>query len=333
LTKAKGFDVRYTEVPKAGHSAPQDVFEEVINWLIQQKKERHPKHVSLTTYELRHNRNYWVTMDQLERYGQRASIDANQTGGSLLVKTENIRAFSVGPISGAESAAMRVDGQAFASLDLSKIQSFHRSANGGWIKGSAELTHQKHHGASGPINDIFFDNLILVPGASGTDAETFFNVGMANNLKNLFRDENGGLHRGGIRGSNTIDLVTVKDVDLSNEQIRDSNLLLFGTDKSNAILKRYLDKLPLAFQAGSVRLGDRTYSGERVTIFAVFPNPDNPNRYVAVTGGVTPDAITWGSHLSYQLLPDYLVFDRGKTLDWGFWDNDWKHPSAWQPSR
>ena len=285
LTKAKGFDVRYTEVPKTGHSAPPELFEEVVNWLIQQKKERHPRHVSLTTYELRHNRNYWLTLDQMARYGQRALIDANQTGGGLEVKTENVRAFSVGPIAGAGSGAVRVDSQTFASLDLSKRQSFHRSIKGAWIKGAADLTGQKHHGASGPINDIFFDNVILVPGTSGNDAETFFNAQMANNLRGLFKMENGGLHRGGIRGSNTIDLPIVKDADLSAEQIRNNNLLLFGTGKSNAVLKLYLDKLPLAFQAGSIRLGDRTYSGQQVTVFAVFPHPENPGRYVAVMGG------------------------------------------------
>ena len=80
-------------------------------------------------------------------------------------------------------------------------------------------------------------------------------------------------------------------------------------------------------------MGDRSYSGEQVAVFAVFPHPDNPARYIAVTGGVTPDAITYGSHLSFQLLPDYVVFDRGKMLDWGFWDNAWKHPGGWQPSR
>lgn len=86
LTKAKGFDVRYTEVPKTGHSAPQEVFEEVVNWLIQQKKERQPPHVSLTTYELRHNRNYWLTVDQLARYGQRAWIDATQQARSIMAR-------------------------------------------------------------------------------------------------------------------------------------------------------------------------------------------------------------------------------------------------------
>jgi predicted esterase len=333
LLKAKGYDVRYTEVQKMGHSAPQEVFEEVVNWMIQQKKERHPKHVSLTTYELRHNRSYWVAADELQLYGQRSSIDANQTSGAVVVKTENVRAFSVGPTDGTASTPVRVDGQAFPSVDLGVSQSFHRSANGGWIKGAVGKTGQKHHGQSGPLSDIYFDNVILVAGTSGSDEENFFNLQMANNLRDLFNSENGGLHRGGIRGENSIDLPSLKDGELSEGQIRNNNLLLFGTDKSNLILRRYRDKLPVAFQAGAIRLGDRTYSGEQVAVFAVFPHPDNPGRYVAVTGGVTPDAITYGSHLSYQLLPDYIVFDGGKMLDWGFWDNAWKHPSGWQPNR
>lgn len=329
LTKAKGFDVRYTEVPKTGHSAPQEVFEQVVNWLVQQKKERRPRHVSLVTYGLRHNRSYWLSVDQLARSGRRALIDANWTTGALAIKTDNVLAFSAGPIAGAGSGTVRVDGQAFPALDLTRVQPFRRSAKGAWMEGAASLAGRKHHGASGPVSDIFFDNVILVPGTAGTDADTFFNAEMAGNLKNLFKSENGGLHRGGIRGSNTIDLPIVKDSDLTEEQIRGSNLLLFGTDKSNAVLRRYSSKLPLEFRTGSIRLGDRTYSGERVAVFAVFPHPDNPDRYLAVTGGVTADAITWGSHLSYQLLPDYLVFDRGKALDWGFWDNAWRHPGGW----
>jgi hypothetical protein len=31
--------------------------------------------------------------------------------------------------------------------------------------------------------------------------------------------------------------------------------------------------------------------------------------YVAVHGGATPDAVTWGSHLDMQLLPDYIAYN------------------------
>lgn len=326
LLTGKGFHVQYTEVPKTGHSAPEEVYEKVMLWLIQQKKERNPRHVSLTTYELRHNRNYWVTVDQLERYGPRAFIDASQTGGILVVQTENVRAFRVGPVAEAKSVTVRVDGQGYAGVDLGTSQAFHRGANGRWMKGATDLSGEKHHAQSGAITDIFFDHVILVPGSIGDDEETFFNRQMANGVANLFKAENGGLHRGGIRGSNTVDLPLVKDVDLTEEQIRNHNLLLFGSTKTNAVLKHYWDKLPLMFQPGSIMLGNQTYTGDRVAVFAVFPHPDNLERYVAVDGGVTPDAVTWSSHFSYQLLPDYVVYDRGKMLDWGFWDNAWKRP-------
>ena len=61
-----------------------------------------------------------------------------------------------------------------------------------------------------------------------------------------------------------------------------------------------------------------------VAVFVVLPHPENPDRYVAVHGGVTPDAITWGSHLDMQLLPDYIAYNGGDLLDWGFFDNRWK---------
>ena len=69
---------------------------------------------------------------------------------------------------------------------------------------------------------------------------------------------------------------------------------------------------------------DKVYKGERVAVFAIFPHPENPDRYVAVHGGVTPDAIVWGSYLGVLLLPDYIVYDGGDTLDWGFFDNSWR---------
>lgn len=323
----KGFNVKYTELPGTGHSAPQDVFEQVTLWLIRQKKERSPRHVALTTWELRHNRSYWVAIDQMEHSGRRALVDARRTGRQLSVRTENVRVLSLGPLADVRTVAM--DGQKALEADFGQAATFRRDGRGVWRQGAADLAGEKQHGSSGPISDIYFDPVLLVPGTTGSDEETHFNVMMAANTAGLFRSENGGLHRGGIRGSNTVDLTVVRDVDLSEEQIRNHNLLLFGTAKSNAVVKRYEGKLPLAFDSASIRLGDRRFSGERVAVYAVFPHPERKGRYVAVNGGVTADAPTWSSHFSLQLLPDFLVFDGGRMIEWGFWDNEWKRPSPW----
>jgi predicted esterase len=330
LLREKKFEVQYTESPNLGHRSPPDTAERFTLWQIQQKKERHPKHVSLVTYELRHNRNYWVTIDQIERYGARASIDAALTDSGLTAKTQNVRGFSLGPIPDTTAQTVRINGQAFAKVDLTNLCSFKRTAAGKWESGKADLTGQKRHGSSGPLTDIYFDNLILVPGTVGTEEDTHFNQTMATNTASLFMSENGGLHRGGIRGSNTIKLPVVNDVDLKDDQVHDCNLLLFGTDKSNAVLRKYAARLNVGFTAKAVRVGDKTYPGEGVAVFVVLPHPDNPRRYFAVLGGDTPDAIAGASHMSLQLLPDYLVFTQEKMLDWGFWDNAWKHLQSWQ---
>ena len=161
-------------------------------------------------------------------------------------------------------------------------------------------------------------------GTTGSEVETYFNrLGMYN-ARSMFRKTNGGLHRGGIQGENSVELPIATDADLSDEEIRNNNLLLFGTDKTNALLRRFGDDLPVRFQERAIRIHDRTFAGDQVTVFAVFPHPENPERYLALHGGVTEDAVTFGSHLNLLLLPDYLVYDGPRVLAWGFWDNQWK---------
>ena len=75
LLEEKGFTHRYTEVPETGHGCRRpDIWEQVICWLLEQKKVRNPDRVSFITGNLRHNRSNWVTIQQFARYGQLAHI-------------------------------------------------------------------------------------------------------------------------------------------------------------------------------------------------------------------------------------------------------------------
>lgn len=125
-------------------------------------------------------------------------------------------------------------------------------------------------------------------------------------------------------GEATIDLPVVKDVDLADDELAANNLILYGSSQSNGVTKRLLSDLPVAFEGDTLRLANRSWTHPNVSAFAVFPHPLNPERTVAVHGGPAPDAVTWGSHLDMNLLPDYVVYAGGETLDWGFWDNAWR---------
>ena len=319
-----GYRYTYTEAPKAGHHVP--VPDEVIPWLLEQRKERNPGRVSFSTYELRHNSSHWIGVEQLETYGKKATVDASlDSGDCIRIDTKNIQTITVGPakvISGAKKLVL--DGIDLPAENLSRSLAFSKTSNSGaWVEATGRMPTQKRHNSSGPFGDLFFNGLVIVPGEAGTEEETHFNESLARNSLQHFNMRNGGVHRGGILGENTVDLPIIPDHSLPEELSRSKNLLLFGTFLSNAVLKRYEGKLPIAFGPDTISLCGRTFKDEHAAIIAIFPHPENPERYVAVHGGLTPDATTWGSHLDMQLLPDYLVYSRGEVIEWGFWNNDW----------
>jgi predicted esterase len=322
-----GQEYRYTEVPATGHSVRSpELFEKSILWLLKHKKKGHPKRVQHSAYMLRHNRSYWATIEQFGEYGRKATIDAKiESKQSISVSTRNIQAFSLSPEHGLEDGhTIEIDGQVVINAVPSSRGGFWKDKRGAWQHGALDLTSGKRHGVSGPIGDLFFERLVLVPGTVGAAQEAHVAREMAKMAVRWFADRNGGVHRGGKMGDNEVELPVIDDVALSDTVLRDSNLLLYGTFASNAVLARFRDRLPLAFDDSSICLGDREFAGDGCAVFAVFPHPENPQRYIAVHGGTTPDAICWGSHLDMQLLPDYIVYAKGELLDWGFWDNEWR---------
>jgi len=323
-----GFAPKYLEVAGKAHHFTRDtepLFEEMILWLLAQRKVRLPEHVSLVTYDLRHNRSYWVTIDQLQVYGAaRAQIDARKAGGRMVVTTDHVRMFSLGPVAEFGQTGISIDGQELGQWDLGTAVQFRKDEAGRWRSGEFKLENEKRRGSAGGVGDLFFENVILVPGTVGTDEETHFAATATSDVWNNYRKRNGGVHRGGIMGENAVDLTRVPDHALTDEQLQQSNLILFGTYKTNAVLARLRDSVPLAFERDGIRVYDRHFMGEKAAVFAVFPHPLNPARYIAVHGGLTPDATCWGSHLDVGLLPDFLAYSEHNVLGWGFQGNDWK---------
>ena len=322
-----GHPYKYTEVPELGHTSADraGIWEDVVLWLLDQRKMRDPEHVTLASYGLRHNRSYWVSIDQLARYGHKGTVDARLVDRETVnVTTEDVRAFSLGSVGVVTALPVTVDGQDVGTVDITGRWTFSRAEGDMWLLDQPQDPAEKRHGSSGPIGDMFFDRTILVPGTSGSRRATHFNDWATRNAQTGFRSRNSGVHRGGILGENSVDLAIIADSAITEGDLVDNLLLLYGTHSSNSVLARFESELPLAFDGTAIQVSDKSYKAERAAVFAIFPHPRNPERYVAVHGGVTPDAVSWGSHLGMQLLPDYLVYSRGEALDWGFWGDNWR---------
>jgi pimeloyl-ACP methyl ester carboxylesterase len=324
LFEENAYRFHYTEVPETGHGCRlPEIFEKVILWLLEQEKQTSPDHVVHSAFALRHNGSHWITIEQFEKYGVKASVDAHKDGTAIQVSTENVRAFSLSLHDRADRLAITIDGNTLLDVDLTGGHVFRKDPRGVWQNGPVDLLAGKRHGVSGPIGDLFFDGTILVPGTSGTGHEMHTGWILAQEAARFYSSRNGGVHRGGIMGDNDVGLRVIKDDELTESDLRQYNLILYGTHSSNSVLARFKDSLPISFEGQTIRVGDKEYTADGCAVFAVFPHPENSDRYVAVHGGTTPDATCWGSHLDMHLLPDFIVYAKGELIDWGFWNNQW----------
>jgi hypothetical protein len=87
-----------------------------------------------------------------------------------------------------------------------------------------------------------------------------------------------------------------------------------------------------------VTVGERRFEGRDVGVRFIHPNPESPERYLIVQGGVTTGAVNAGHNLP-DFLPDYLVYDGRTTrsrsrlategnrpLALGYFDARWRLP-------
>jgi len=316
----------YTEVPECGHGCMKDdILAEVLPWLCRQQRDPCPKSVDLTVHTLRHSRSHWLRVDALAQYGGPGRVRAALRERAVdLTDIENVSELTVGPVPDGGKRAVRIGGTEAGEFDLSVANSF-RKDEGQWRTGSDVPTGgaAKRHGCSGPIGDLFFEPIRIVLGTQGNAEENFILQWLTGQWVNQFKQRNGGVHRGVFDGESDYEMKVVEDTAISEKELGTCNLILAGTQQSNAVARRASDALPVTFGNGTLSVRGREYAGEEAGACVLAPSPFNPDRYLVVIGGVTPTSAAGSSHFGFQLLPDYLVWDREKVLSWGFFDGAW----------
>ena len=127
---------------------------------------------------------------------------------------------------------------------------------------------------------------------------------------------------------------TIKDNELTDEQIESKNLILFGDPSSNAVLAKVIEDLPVTWTKESLEVGGKKYDPQTHAVSLIFPNPLNPTRYVVINSGHTiHDAEFIGTNaLLFPRLGDIAVqsFEPAKSgftekTEWATsFDSKWK---------
>lgn len=314
-----------------------------------------PAAVQFTTQTLKYNQMHWVTIDSLDKHwntalvfakvdrrnGHRASSpfsDIEKSELKLTFAGVNVAGvtfqFPAGTFTQAgvpETITLHGFGELNRTIvptpvsDGSwKLQLQKENENEWRIVHSLPEQLRKRHNLQGPIDDAFMDSFIFVR-PTGTAANEA--VGKWADAELTRAIEHWRRH---FRG----DARVVNDVDLTDEMIQSSNIVLWGDPKSNSVLARIADKLLIQWTADKVTVGEKSYDAKNHAPILIHPNPLNLNRYVVLNSSFTfRDYAYLNNARQVPMLPDWAIIDLdtppnaiwpGKVVDANFFDEQWK---------
>jgi hypothetical protein len=298
-------------------------------------RDQWPREVRFTTWTLKYNRMRWVVVDALEKHWDRARVNAIvKDDHTLDATTSNVSAvsFEIGVganlLNRADKISVIIDGQTVTApgplTDGSWTVHLRKTGPKWAIADDDSNVLRKRHDLQGPIDDAFMDSFLMV-NPTGTP----MNQKVGDWVKS---DEAHAIHlwRTQMRG----DAPVKDDTAVTDADIASSNLVLWGDPKSNKVLARILDKLPVQWSADGVALGTRKFAAANNALVMIYPNPLNPKKYVVINSGMTFREYAMSTN-SFQVayLPDYAVVDLttppdsrwpGKIAAAGFFGENWQ---------
>jgi Prolyl oligopeptidase family len=316
---AEGIELLHVIGRKAGHQYTPEARAEInrrIDQIAALGRDPSAVEVHFTTWTLRYNQCQVLEIDGLEKHWERARADVDLVGdaeGGPVIETTNISAFTISVPSGrfgmpfevAKRRKVLIDGQdvqAPAPLsDRSWVAHF-RKQDGKWAMAGSpdDGTLRKRHGLQGPIDDAFMDSFVMVrpTGAPMSDKTGKWAAGELQHAIDHWRRQ----FRGDAR---VIDDKAVGDADIAAH-----NLVLWGDPRSNAILARIADKLPIKWDDHGVQLSGKSFDAGHHVPVLIYPNPLNPRRYVVLNSGFTFREYDYLNNArQVPKLPDYALID------------------------
>jgi hypothetical protein len=186
----------------------------------------------------------------------------------------------------------------------------------------------KRPGLQGPIDDAFTEPFLCVRGTGrpwNAAVQAYAEASL-----NRFADEWRHFFRG--------DLPVKDDSNVTDEDVRTRNLILFGDPGSNRWIARMLPQLPLTWSPENLRFGGRDYAASQHVLALIAPNPlpGGEDHYVVLNSGHTFREAELAK-LNYLLFPRWgdwavLQIDPSSTgsptltetvLQAGYFDEQW----------
>jgi hypothetical protein len=322
-----------------------------------------PPSVAIQTPLLRYGRVHWAAIDRFAVQGGLGRLEAEVREDGVYVTTRNLAAFTLyltdSPLADRERLSVIVEGSPRYDGPPCEV-SFRVTEAGGWARWEPDDGLRKRRGLEGPIGEAFLAPFVVAWGTAGDGEAVREARTEAEDFAREWNDFN--VHYAAVRAR--------PEDDLTEDERRAGNLILFGTLDSCALLKQMAAAADLPVLVYEDRVivrdpeGDRVYRGRKYGSYWVYPNPLTDSRTLVVgckgrfatraDGGV-PRGLGYDLEKLQWGWGDYVVFDgdirdlpyvenvnnkapvlayeAGYFVEAGFLDQDWRPNRALELNR
>jgi hypothetical protein len=310
--------------PGAGHNYEKGARAEVnklIDEIVAKGKPKDVPEFKFVTYTLRYNQCAWVEVTGLEKHWEKAVVEGKKKDGKYDLTTTNVTGLNITTTE--RDIEIKINGKIVLEEKGNTVGQPRKHEMihvvGKWaLVGTPLPGLAKKPGLQGPIDDAFMDSFIMV--SPSGDAGPWVKAEMKHAVDQW---------RSQFRG----DAPVKKDSEITDADIANSNLILWGSPMSNAVLAKIADKLPVKWTESGFTLGDEKYPATHQPIL-IYPNPLNPKKYIVLNSGFTYREYDYLNNARQApKLPDYAIVDTtvppnarfpGKIVRAGFFGEKWE---------
>ena len=269
----------------------------------------------------------WATIHQQEeplRFS-RIILDRDQAKKRITGTTQNIATLSLdlGAFAAGSEIKIQLDSLAEVGYTVkSSDEKIFLEKSGTWKLASQPDVREKSTRRSGTFKEPFNHRMVYVYATQGKTPENDWALSKAKfDAESWY-----------YRGNGAVDLIA--DTDFDPQNYPDRGVVLYGNANTNAAWSKLLADCPIQVGNGSIKAGTRTFSGDDLAAYFVWPRRDSEVASVAVVSGTGLTGMNAANANQYfsggSGFPDFMIFTNDMLRSGvdgvkmaGFYNNDW----------
>ncbi|WP_118194486.1 hypothetical protein [Albibacterium indicum] len=282
--------------------APTDWYRSAFEYLKGKKRNLRPDSITVSTSELKYGENHGLRI--LEKLGDGiAIVKVSFDKDTIWISSKNVNRFELDLRGRMNERTILLNGVLTNGIVKSDEKLYFNLNNK-----DSRFAFRKNNMVEGPINHAFANSFKVVFADRNRPIRDTLNVLWQNIYFN--------------------DMISVKEIDLSNEDIQNSNLVLIGTRFHNKTIQKIVEQLPIQIHEDHIVFREERINGNDILISFVYPNPLKPNRYIVLIASNSMIKSMPIRDFSNEGDSDFKIFryrgDRYQLISSGDFDNDWR---------